>query len=207
ATITRDRVEGLARKAIAELPPGMAFIRIQTVGQAKHLVLQVGTARAEGPLADLGKSVLIMNAPDAAELLHIPGLVSRLDLFLEPGADREQVRRGMEVLLANRARVQKPETQEQSLQEVMRGIQIAFSLSGWGALIVGLFLVYNAMSVSVAERRHDIGILRSLGATREQVGMLFAGEATLMGIAGAALGVPLGLTWAYLFLGPAQRIL
>jgi putative ABC transport system permease protein len=55
-----------------------------------------------------------------------------------------------------------------------------------------LFLVYNALSVSVAERRHDIGILRSIGATRFQVARLFAGEAMLLGAVGAILGIPLG---------------
>ena len=76
-----------------------------------------------------------------------------------------------------------------------------------GALVVGLFLVYNAMSVSVSERRHDIGILRSVGATRPQIRALFFGEAILMGAAGSALGVPLGLGLATASLGPMQQVL
>src|SRR5262249_11447717 len=57
-----------------------------------------------------------------------------------------------------------------------------------------------------AERRHEIGILRSLGATRFQVRALFAGEAALLGLAGAALGVPLGLGLAYLALEPMEGV-
>src|SRR5262249_43905629 len=45
---------------------------------------------------------------------------------------------------------------------------------------------------SVAERRHDIGVMRSMGATRSQIAWLFTGEAILLGFVGAVLGVPLG---------------
>ncbi len=60
-------------------------------------------------------------------------------------------------------------------------------------MVVGLFLVYNSLAVSVAERRHDIGVLRSMGATRWQIAGLFTGESVVLGLIGAALGIPLGL--------------
>jgi putative ABC transport system permease protein len=68
--------------------------------------------------------------------------------------------------------------------------------------VVGLFLVYNALAVSVAERRHDIGIMRSVGATRRQVAGLFVCEATVMGLAGSLLGLPLGWLLAWLAVKP-----
>src|SRR5207302_760936 len=68
-------------------------------------------------------------------------------------------------------------------------------------------LVYNALSVSVAERRHEIGILLSLGATRDQVRRLFAGEAVVLGLTGSLLGIPLGLGLAQLGLAPMQEVL
>jgi putative ABC transport system permease protein len=63
-------------------------------------------------------------------------------------------------------------------------------------MIVGLFLVYNALAVTVAERRADIGVLRSLGATRAQIIVLFATAAAFLGLIGAVLGVPLGILLA-----------
>jgi len=71
----------------------------------------------------------------------------------------------------------------------MVGMKTGFSMCGVAALIVGMFLVYNSLSVSVAERRHEIGILLALGATRDQVWRLFAGEAFVLGAVGAALGI------------------
>jgi putative ABC transport system permease protein len=74
-------------------------------------------------------------------------------------------------------------------------------------LVVGLFLVYNALSVSVAERRHDIGILRSVGATRAQISGLFVGEATVMGLVGSLLGLPLGWLLAWLAVQPMAGVI
>ena len=60
------------------------------------------------------------------------------------------------------------------------------------ALIVGAFLIYNTISVSVVRRRTEIGILRALGATRGGVLLAFLGEAACFGLLGAALGLALG---------------
>jgi putative ABC transport system permease protein len=99
------------------------------------------------------------------------------------------------------------ENRGQDVHEVMAGLEIGFTLFGLGALVVGLFLVYNALSVTVAERRHDIGILRSLGATRRQIWSLFVGEAALLGSVGSLMGIPAGLGLAHLFLGPVRNVL
>jgi putative ABC transport system permease protein len=221
-----------------------APVQIQPANQKPHLVIKAGTVTGEGLAADMVKNVLIMDASDAAELLGLPGLVTRIDLFLEPGADREEVYRRVQAVLDAKkiavqpeylaglacspqfgfpagipwaglvlakqnypAQVRTPETNNQRIQDVMAGLQIGFALCGFGAMVVGLFLVYNALAVTVAERRHEIGILRSLGATRGQVWGLFVGEAGLLGLAGAILGVPVGVGFAYLGLDPMQEVL
>src|SRR5712672_1705025 len=60
------------------------------------------------------------------------------------------------------------------------------------ALIVGAFLIYNTISVSVVRRRAEIGIVRATGASRRQIFAAFLGEAALIGLSGALLGIPLG---------------
>ena len=90
----------------------------------------------------------------------------------------------------------------------MAGPRVGFSLCGAGELGLGLFLVYNAMSVGVAERRREVGILhRTLGADQGQIWRLFLGEAAVLGMLGAGLGLPLGWGLARLCLGPMLRIL
>src|SRR5262249_37316887 len=61
------------------------------------------------------------------------------------------------------------------------------------ALLVGTFLIYGAVSFAVLQRRAIIGVLRALGATRAEVLRTVLGEAAVLGIAGAAIGVLLGI--------------
>ena len=60
------------------------------------------------------------------------------------------------------------------------------------ALVVGAFLIYSALSVSVVRRRPEIGIIRALGASRNGVLIAFLGEAAAFGTLGSVLALPLG---------------
>jgi putative ABC transport system permease protein len=178
-----------------KLPEG-ATLQVDVPGKKERVpVWRVGVVTGHGPLAALGGNVLLCpNLDTAAELAGLKkGQVSRIDLTLSPGADRERVKEAVARRLAGRATVQTPEERSLMVANAMVGMQTGFSLSGWAALVVALFLVYNALSVTVAERRHEIGILLSVGATRAQIWTLFAGEAALLGLAGSLLGIPMGL--------------
>jgi len=176
-------------------------------GDRRLPVIVVGKVRATGPAATVGGQAVLMRWEAAAKLLGRPGKVHRLDVVLKRDADRDEVIREADRTLTGQAKVQTPGEQDQRLGQVMKGLERGFMLCGAGALVVGLFLVYNAMSVSVVERRHDIGILRSVGATRTQVRVLFLAEALVMGLAGAVLGVPLGVGVARLALGTVQKLI
>ena len=60
------------------------------------------------------------------------------------------------------------------------------------ALVVGAFLIYNTISVSVVRRRAEIGIVRALGAARWMVMAGFIGEALFFGILGSLGGIIIG---------------
>jgi putative ABC transport system permease protein len=60
------------------------------------------------------------------------------------------------------------------------------------ALLVGAVGVANIMIISVLERRSEIGLRRSLGATRGHIRVQFLSEAVLIGLLGGALGVLAG---------------
>ena len=62
------------------------------------------------------------------------------------------------------------------------------------ALVVGAFLIYNTISVSVVRRRPEIGIVRALGASRRAVLAAFLGEAACFGVVGALLAIAVGKT-------------
>ena len=149
-----------------------------------------------------------MECDDAAKLLDRPGRVSRLDVTIAAGADRDEVAGAIRARMKgpDEGQVRTPEAEDNRIREVLAPLKVGTLIVSAGALVVGMFLVYNTLSVNVAERRHDIGVLRSLGATRDQVRRLFQGEAIFLGLLGSLLGIPLGLLMARLLLGPVGRL-
>src|SRR5205814_1191941 len=143
---------------------------VAPVGGTADLSLANGTSGVARALAADVRAVPGLRAvvPLVAERVVLTDLDGRLALLL--GVERrDAVRRAVEAVVAGRALVQTPDAGGQSVEDVIAGVQTGFALCGAGALVVGLFLVYNALAVSVAERRSEIGVLRSLGATRGQV--------------------------------------
>jgi putative ABC transport system permease protein len=152
---------------------------------------------------------ILLRVADASTLIfpRRPENVSQINILVQAGADPAQVRRDVQAYVGDQADVRTLEANYQAVRDVTGGLELGFNIGGAGALVVGLFLVYNVLSVSVAERRHDIGILRSVGATRGQVAGLFLGEASLLGLAGSVLGLPLGYGLGWVSLGPLLRVL
>ncbi|GHF06645.1 ABC transporter permease [Streptomyces morookaense] len=70
---------------------------------------------------------------------------------------------------------------------------------GGVALLVGGVGVANTMIISVLERRHEIGLRRSLGATRGQIRIQFVTESLLLSGLGGLAGVLLGSAATYVF--------
>ena len=67
------------------------------------------------------------------------------------------------------------------------------NISSLFALFIGMFIIYNSFAIAVTQRRSEIGILRALGATRQQIRWLFLGESAVTGLVGSIGGVLFGL--------------
>jgi putative ABC transport system permease protein len=93
------------------------------------------------------------------------------------------------------------ETSESALAffERIKGIMtiVGTALPGI-SLIVGGMVIMNIMLVSVAERTHEIGIRKSLGARRKDILRQFLAESATLSTVGAMIGIVLGITAAKL---------
>ncbi len=188
------------------LPPDQRRLRLMIAGRPQE-VTRVGTIEASGSMAVLGGNVLVTKCDLAARLAGRPGRVTRMDIVLQPDADHEAVARAIRAELnePDAGQVRTPQAEDNRVRETLEPLKVGSLIVSAGALVVGMFLVYNTLSVSVAERRHDIGVLRSLGATRDQVRRLFQGEAIFLGVLGVLVGIPFGLALAQLTARPDWR--
>ena len=69
-------------------------------------------------------------------------------------------------------------------------------LMGLLALFLGAFLIFNTFRTIVLERRHDLSMLRAIGATRAQLTQMILIESVLQGLVGTLLGLLLGYLMA-----------
>ena len=197
---------------MTDLPGGTHEFTLRRVAGAEQKVTSIGSVHLPERAKGLEDEAVFADLRTAASIIYPqrPEYATQLNLTLAPGAKADEVRKEVAQYLKDEnipGQVQTVTATEEMVSDVTAGLELAFSVGGYLVLLVGLFLVYNALSVSVAERRHDIGILRSVGATRGQVVRLFLGEAALLGLAGSVLGLPLGYALAWVALGPMHRVL
>jgi len=92
--------------------------------------------------------------------------------------------------------VQAAARQAQDIKDDLSFFRVVLLVFGGVALLVGSFLIFNTFSITVAQRIRELGMLRTLGATRGQIlrGMIL--EATIIGLLGSLLGVLAGIGFA-----------
>ncbi|MEI8360558.1 MAG: ABC transporter permease [bacterium] len=83
------------------------------------------------------------------------------------------------------------DTLEQA-DKVFRVLQIVLALFGFVALIVSAIGMFNTMTITLLERINEIGIMRSIGASKVDIMVMFLIEAFLMGFLGGLGGVIIG---------------
>lgn len=76
--------------------------------------------------------------------------------------------------------------------KVFGAIQIILMAFGLVALFVSAIGMFNTMTIALLERTEEIGIMKSIGASRMSISLMFVVEATLMGFLGSLVGVVLG---------------
>lgn len=73
--------------------------------------------------------------------------------------------------------------------------------------LTGLIGVVNTLSMNVAERRREVGVVRALGAGRRHIATLLLGEGLVLGAYGYLLGLGLGLPLAYVLVRETGNVL
>ena len=139
-----------------------------------------------------GENVVVMDIAEAQQELGRAGRVDRVLIRApdQPSLDTWQQRLRQVLPEGVQVRPQGSGTEEN--RRMLAAFRWNLRILSYVALVVGAFLIYNTISVSVVRRRPEIGVVRALGASRGSVLGAFLGEAIFFGVAGALLALPLG---------------
>lgn len=163
----------------------------------------VGVMESQGQFVgmDLDDMVMIPTAR-AIELFNREGCTG-FHASYETGANIEEVTGGIRRVIA--ARHGRDDvtiiTQDQMIEvlgSVLGVLTFAVGALGSISLLVGGVGILTIMTIAVSERTAEIGLLRAIGTTQQQIVLLFLGEAALLAAVGGAAGFALGVLIAQL---------
>ena len=143
----------------------------------------------------------------AQSIFNQPDRVNSMAALFTSGADRTKVESAVSAKLGS-AYSLKPLDDSSNIFSSAIGIgSQAMSIIGILALVMGGFIIFNTFRTVVAERRHDLGMLRALGARRRMILGLILMETLIQGVVGTALGLVAGYGLALLAIAAINPIM
>ena len=171
-------------------------IGVATRGPVRRYTIS-GLAEFTG-LGSIGKlTFAIFDVPTAQTLFGKPGRLDEVWVAAKDGVSPGELVRKLSPLVpadgevaTGRAQVRAESKGSDEELARLRKFLLAF---GGIALFVGAFVIFNTLSITIAQRMRELATLRTLGASRRQVLTSVAVEPVVIGVVGSVVGLLLGL--------------
>ncbi len=171
-------------------------IRVLARGPAQPFRI-VGLVRFGGVSSLGGATMALFDLPTAQRIFGKEGKLNSIGIAGKPNVSPDQLVREVTPLLPATAQVRTgQEEAKQAAKDTNAFLTILeyFLLAfGFVALFVGIFVIANTMSITIAQRMRELATLRTLGATKRQVYWSVVIEAFVTGMLGSVVGLFLGL--------------
>jgi putative ABC transport system permease protein len=167
-------------------------IRAAAEGPAKEFTVS-GIARL-GDVQSLGGATLaVFDLSTAQQLLNKEGQLDTIFLASDEGVTSQQLTAGIEPLLPTSAQVRTGDQQATADSAgISEGVDfIRYFLLAFAAisLAVGSFVIYNTLTITLAQRVREFATLRTLGASRRQIMRSVLLEGFALGVLASVLGL------------------
>ena len=160
----------------------------------------VGTARYGSVDSIGGATFAVFDVPTAQAMLNKQGQLDSIFIAAKSGVEDSAVAKEVRPLLDNSAVVRTGADQGAAdSKETNDGLAIIkYFLLAFAAisLIVGSFVIFNTLSMTVAQRVRELATLRTLGASRKQVRRSVMLEGFITGLVAAIIGLFCGFLLA-----------
>jgi putative ABC transport system permease protein len=180
-------------------------IRVETI-EGIHSFKVRGLLSPEGPAKAMAGNMAVMDIFAAQKAFGQEGRIDRIDVSLQSGADLETVRKGILTALPQGYSVETSAGRTKQVENMISRFRNGLGLMRFVIIFVGMYIIYNSVSVTVLRRKREIGILRALGTTKSHIAGLFIAEAVLNGMIGSLAGAALGVFQAKASIGTIARL-
>lgn len=161
---------------------------------ARRVALPIMGVIAPGTVG-VDSSIAFVDIASAQTIFHRVGTLDRIDMIVDP-SKLPAVRQAVARAAPPGTRVLEPRTRLNEIRRMLSSFQMNLAVLADVALLVGMYLIYNAVAISVVQRKSEIGTLRALGVSRRAIFATFVGEGALYGILGAIGGILAGFLLA-----------
>jgi len=132
--------------------------------------------------------LLLVDIATAKSALALYDQLSYVDLILDVPAEQWVKQR-----LPASVQLQTVADQAQGVTRLSAAFELNLTAMSLLALLVGMFLIFNAMTFSMVQRRNLFGRLRAIGVTPSELFRMVLLEALIVAVAGTAIGLLLGV--------------
>jgi putative ABC transport system permease protein len=174
-------------------------IQVAASAPAKRYTI-VGIVKFAGSQSFGGAGAAIMTPSEAQRVVGQPGHYDQINVAarsgLTPAALRDRIRPLLPRTVEVRTGAEQAAKQTSDLESNLSFLRTFLLVFAYVSLFVGAFIIFNTFSITVAQRTREFGLLRTLGASRQQIMRSVIFEGVLLGVGGSLLGLLGGIALA-----------
>lgn len=174
-------------------------VRVSGKGKVGDYLVS-GIVDSDGIRRSDGSSLVALTTAEARLVFDQPTDDNRIAIMVSPGADIDSVMTALRAVVPPGAEVTDGPTAASHAQESLTRsftlVRVLVTAFGVLALLVGMVTVANSLTLLHSQRRRMFAGFRLVGAGRGQLRRAALGEAILLALVSALVGIPLGLAIA-----------
>jgi putative ABC transport system permease protein len=174
---------------------------ITAAGEGPKRTFKIAGAARFGDVDSIGGvTFAVFQVPVAQDLVGKRGQLDAIFVAPRAGVSDDQLKQDIAPLIPPAAQVRTGDEQaKEDSSEVNDNIKvIQYILLGFGliALLVGSFVIFNTLSMNLAQRVRELATLRTLGASRKQIRRSVMLEGLITGVVASFIGLVFGVVLA-----------
>jgi putative ABC transport system permease protein len=167
------------------------YVRVGTPAGPARLHV-VGLFKFSGGQGFAGQGLGAMPVREARMLMAVPRGFHVITAVVARAADVNATQKRVERAIGAGVDVRTAKGLSDDISRQLGALNVLLYFFSGIALFVGAFLILNSFNMSVLQRMREIGMLRTLGATRRMIARTVVTEALVIAASGTVLGLGLG---------------